>query len=188
LALEFPRRAQLASPREQPAAQARLARNLLGASHPRSPPRLPVEDRLARQPHQPAESRRVHTRRQLGRTLRHRTNVRLRPHRLATSAVEESGHGQQNPRAADLKRSAAQQPDPKKLNPRGAGLNFRENLLRQPENLLLTQQILMREPVKGIKSDLTGNQKGAKRILRPQTTDPENSANRSRFSLNLTSS
>ena len=83
----------------------------------------------------------------------------------------------QNPRAADLKRSAAQEPDPKKLNPRRVALNFRENLLRQPENLLLRQQIRMREPVKGIKSDLTGNQKGAKRILRLQTTDLENSAN-----------
>jgi hypothetical protein len=111
----------------------------------------------------------------------------VRPHRLAKSAVEESGHGRQNPRAVDLKRSAAQERDPKKLNPRRAELNFRENLLSQPENLLLTRQIL-REPVKEIKSDLTGNQKGAKRILRLQTTDLENSANGSNFSLNFTSS
>jgi len=114
--------------------------------------------------------------------------MRVRPHRLEKSAVEESGHVRQNPRAADLKRSAAQEPDPKKLNPRRAELNFRENLLRQPENLLLTQQILMREPVREIKSDLTGNQKGAKRILLLQTTDLENSANGSNFSLSFTSS
>jgi hypothetical protein len=42
--------------------------------------------------------------------------------------------------------------------------------------------------VKEIKSDPTGNQKGAKRILRLQTTDLENSANGSNFSLNFTSS
>ena len=189
MALEFPGRAQGASPREQAAAQARLARNLLEAFHPQPPPRLPLEGRLARQPHQREESRRVHTRHQPDRALRHhRANVRVRPHRLEKSAVGESGHGRQNPRAADLKRSAAQEPDPKKLNPRRAELNFRENLLRQPENLLLTRQILMREPVKEIKSDPTGNQKGAKRILRLQTTDLENSANGSNFSLNFTSS
>lgn len=175
MALEFPGRAQRASPREQPAVQARLARNLLGTSHLRPPLRLPPKDRLARQPHQPTERRRVHATHQQDRTLRHhRVNVRVRAHRLEKSAVGEAGQGKQNPRAADLERSGAQGVDRRKLNRRGVALNFRENLLRRIGNLRPKQQVPVKEPGKEHQSGLTGSQKDLK-VTHPLRTAPANS-------------
>jgi hypothetical protein len=100
----------------------------------------------------------------------------MRLHQIETS--EEGGRRTQNPRAAE--KGGAQRPGQRKQNPRVAAvLNFKENPPRQAGNLLLKQQVLVRKPEKGIKRDLTGNQKGAKRIPRLRTTGPENSAKES---------
>jgi hypothetical protein len=176
LAPEFPVRAQRASPREQPAVQARLARHLLRAS------RLRLKDRPARQRHQRAEARQVPARCQQDRTPRHlRANVRVRArHRLEKSAVGEAGQAKQNHRAADLKSSGAQETDQRKLNLRGVALNFRENLPRKIGNLNPKRLVPVKRPKKEHKRVLTGNKKGAKRILRlPKVAGNSNKAVRS---------
>jgi len=161
--------------------QARLARHL------RPPPRLPLKDRLVRQPHQPAKRRRVHARHQQDRTLRHhRVNVRVRAHRLEKSAVGQAGQGKQNPRAADLERSGAQEADPRKLNRRGVALNFKENLLRRIGNLRPKQQVPVKEPGKEHQSGLTGSQKDL-RVTHPLRKAPANSNKESSFTLNFIS-
>jgi hypothetical protein len=114
-------------------------------------------------------------------------NAAKRTRLLPAEKSAQKGRRKQNPRAAERKKGRAQRPDPSKQNPRAAVPNFKENPRRQ-RNLLLKRQVLVRERMKAIKGDLTGNQKDTKRILRPRTTDPENSANGSSFSLNFTSS
>ena len=66
----------------------------------------------------------------------------------------------------------------RKHNPPVAALNFKENPPRQAGNLLLKRQALVSEPEKGIKRDLIGNRKDAKRILHRRTMVPENNAER----------
>jgi hypothetical protein len=108
---------------------------------------------------------------QQGLTLRrHRAHVRgLRAHRPEKSGVGEPDPRRQNPRAAEPEKSGAEEPDQRKQNLRAAVLNFSENLLLgQPGNLHLKQQIPVKEPRKGHKRGVTGNQKGARLThLRP---------------------
>jgi hypothetical protein len=68
----------------------------------------------------------------------------------------------QNPRTEALEKSRAREPNRGKQNPRAAVPNFRENPLGKPGNLHLKQQVPVKEPQKGQKRGLTGNQKGAK--------------------------
>jgi len=102
----------------------------------------------------------------------HGGNAKALPRALRreTSGAQETDKEKQNLRATEPEKIAALEPDQRKQNLRVAVLNFRENpLLEQPGNLHLKQQIPVKEPRKGHKRGLTGNQRGAKLIhLRPE--------------------
>ena len=166
MALEFPVRPQRAFPPEQPPVQVRLGRPQPGAPQLHRGPRLPLEGRLPRQLHLPAEHRRVRVRQHQGLALRHRpvnVRVRLGVPRLEKSA-REPDQGKQNLREAEPEKSGAREPDRRKQNPR-AVLSFRESPLGQPGNLHLKQPVPVKEQEKGLKRGLTESQKGPRAHL-----------------------
>jgi hypothetical protein len=90
----------------------------------------------------------------------------VRAPRPEKNGAREVDQRKQNPRAAEPEKSLASGPDQKKRNPRAAALNFSENHLRHPVNLDLKRKVPVKEQRKARKHGLTGNQKGAKLILR----------------------
>ena len=167
--LGSPVRLQQVFPPEQLQVQARRARPQPGAPQLHRGPRLPLEGRLPRQLHLPAEHRRVRVRQHQGLTLRHRpvnVRVRLGVPRLEKSAGEPD-QGKQNLREAEPEKSEAREPDRRKQNPRAAVLSFRESPLGQLGNLHLKQPVRAKEPGKADKRGLTESQKGPRaRLLR----------------------
>ena len=159
-------------PAERLAVRARLDRPSK-APHLRQALRRSRQGHLPSESHQPAERRRLRVRLQRSLTLPHHGgNAKALPRALRreTSGAQETDKEKQNLRATEPEKIAALEPDQRKQNLRVAVLNFRENpLLGQPGNLHLKQQIPVKEPRKGHKQGLTGNQRGAKPThLRPR--------------------
>jgi hypothetical protein len=170
--------------------QARLAHPQPRASHLQQPPRLALEGRQPAHLLQPAEHHRVRVRLHQSPTLRPRranVTVPLRALRLAKSAGERD-QGKQNLRAADLEKNEAPKPDRRRLNRRGAALNFRENLLGQIGNRHRRQQVPVKELGKAHERGPTESRKGPRqcplhRNLSNKNNEPLECANSTRSSL-----